>query len=68
MVLEYMDHDLGGLLNRGVEFSIPEIKCLTKQLLAGTHYMHTNNVVHRDMKGIDCTRINKRMIMRRKKD
>lgn len=35
MVSEFMDHDLGGLLNRGVQFKVPEIMCLTKQLLEG---------------------------------
>ncbi len=45
-----MDHDLGGLLNRGVIFSAPEVMCLTKQLLTGVHYMHRQNILHRDMK------------------
>ena len=45
-----MDHDLGGLLNRGVEFTAPEVMCLTKQLLQGVHYMHRQNILHRDMK------------------
>lgn len=30
-----MDYDLGGLLNKGIEFTLPEIKCLCKQLFQG---------------------------------
>lgn len=41
MVTPYMDHDLCGLLdNPKVEFSIPQIKCYTMQLLEGTRYLH----------------------------
>jgi serine/threonine protein kinase len=50
MVFEYMEYDLGGLLNRSVEFTVPEVKCLVKQLLNGMHYIHTNKILHRDMK------------------
>lgn len=50
LVFEFMDHDLGGLLNRGVKFTPAEIMCLTKQILEGMHYIHTNKVLHRDMK------------------
>jgi hypothetical protein len=35
LIFEFMDHDLGGLLNRGVEFNVPELLCITKQLLSG---------------------------------
>ena len=31
-------------------FRIPQIKCLMKQLLAGTEFMHRHWVIHRDMK------------------
>ena len=31
-------------------FRIPQIKCLIKQLLAGTEFMHRHWVIHRDMK------------------
>ena len=36
LVFAYMDYDLGGLLNKGIEFTLREIKCLSKQLLQGT--------------------------------
>lgn len=35
LVFDFMEHDLGGLLNRGVEFTVSEIKCLSKQLFDG---------------------------------
>lgn len=52
LVLEYMDHDLTGLLDRpGLRFTVPQIKCYMKQLLSGLHYCHANEVLHRDVKG-----------------
>ncbi|KAI8853698.1 kinase-like domain-containing protein [Chytridium lagenaria] len=51
MVFPYMDHDLTGLLeNPNVRFNPSQIKSYTKQLLEGTHHLHTNNILHRDMK------------------
>ncbi|KDN48524.1 Pkinase-domain-containing protein [Tilletiaria anomala UBC 951] len=49
MVEPYMDHDLAGLLD-AYSLSIPQIKLYMKQLLEGTCYMHSNGVLHRDMK------------------
>ncbi|GAQ86098.1 Cdc2-related protein kinase [Klebsormidium nitens] len=52
MVFEYMDHDLTGLTDRNdVKFALPQIKCYLKQLLTGLHFCHTNQVLHRDIKG-----------------
>ena len=47
LVFEFMDHDLGGLLNRGIEFTAPEIMCISKQILMGTHYIHAQKVCTR---------------------
>lgn len=50
LVFEFMDHDLGGLMNRGIKFTGPEIMCIMKQLLEGLHYVHVQKILHRDMK------------------
>lgn len=39
LVFEYMEYDLGGILNSGSEFLVPEIKCLSKQLFEGWLFM-----------------------------
>jgi len=51
MVMEYMEHDLKGLMQRMKNpFSTAEAKCVMKQLLEGTAYLHSNWVLHRDLK------------------
>ena len=50
LVFEFMDYDLGGLLNKNIEFTVPEIKCLSKQLFSGLHYLAVNKILHRDLK------------------
>eukprot|EP00735_Rhodelphis_limneticus_P015373 TRINITY_DN9605_c0_g1::TRINITY_DN9605_c0_g1_i1::g.12177::m.12177 TRINITY_DN9605_c0_g1::TRINITY_DN9605_c0_g1_i1::g.12177 ORF type:complete len:526 (+),score=36.08,sp/Q5JK68/CDKC2_ORYSJ/49.22/1e-137,Pkinase/PF00069.20/2e-74,Pkinase_Tyr/PF07714.12/4.2e-35,Kinase-like/PF14531.1/15,Kinase-like/PF14531.1/0.0011,APH/PF01636.18/0.0042,Kdo/PF06293.9/0.15 TRINITY_DN9605_c0_g1_i1:138-1715(+) len=51
MVFEYIDHDLTGLLESpDIRFTEPQIKCYMRQLLKGLHFLHSNSILHRDLK------------------
>ncbi|KAG7029247.1 Cyclin-dependent kinase G-2 [Cucurbita argyrosperma subsp. argyrosperma] len=51
MAMEYMEHDLKGLMETMKHpFSQSEVKCLMIQLLEGVRYLHSNWVLHRDLK------------------
>ncbi|XP_038884699.1 cyclin-dependent kinase G-2 isoform X3 [Benincasa hispida] len=51
LAMEYMEHDLKGLMETMKHpFTQSEVKCLMIQLLEGVRYLHSNWVLHRDLK------------------
>lgn len=50
LVLEYISHDLTGLLDMAYKFTEVQTKSVVRQLLEVLEFMHLRNYVHRDLK------------------
>jgi serine/threonine protein kinase len=50
LVLEYVSHDLTGLMDMAYRFTEVQAKCIFRQLLDVLAYMHEAKYVHRDIK------------------
>jgi cyclin-dependent kinase 9 len=51
LVFDFAEHDLAGLLsNFNVKFTLQEIKKVMQQMFEGLYFIHTNKIIHRDMK------------------
>jgi len=48
--MEYCEYDLKSILNSNVNFSMPQIKFIMKQLIRGLKILHENWIIHRDLK------------------
>ena len=51
LVFEYMESDLLGIIDQKVSLDPSQIKCIMKQILDGVCFLHSNCVMHRDIKG-----------------
>lgn len=63
MILDYLDHDLTGLLaHPDLNLTEGHRKMMFKQLMEGMNYLHKRRVIHRDIKGSNILLNNKGIV------
>ena len=50
LVFEYCHHDLAGLIDTQVRFTPYQVKCYMQQMVEGLAFLHSNGILHRDVK------------------
>lgn len=50
LVLEYVEHDLQTLIQKGITFDPDQLRYLAYQLLSAFAYLHEKRIYHRDLK------------------
>lgn len=62
LVFEFVEHDLGGLLDSKYRFNTREVKCIAKQLFEVLEFLNEKKVLHRDIKSSNILITNRHQI------
>ena len=62
LVFEYVEHDLGGLIDNKYKFSVKAIKSIMKQLLEVLEFLTEKKILHRDIKSSNILLTNRNQV------
>lgn len=62
LVFEFVEHDLGGLLDSKYRFNVREVKCIAKQLFEVLEFLAEKKVLHRDIKSSNILLTNRHQV------